>query len=69
MENNEPVSDETVPEISYYPIKIPVSIAAGDGIQHTLSQNRLLRNHLASTQVELVVNIHPMVGNKMESFQ
>ena len=35
----EPVSDETLPEISHSPIKIPVWIASGDEIQHTLSQN------------------------------
>ena len=63
------VSDETLPELSHSSIKIPVWIAAGDGIQHILSQNRPLGDHLATTQVELVVDDHPMVGNEMEFFQ
>ena len=66
---NEPVSDETLPEISHSPIKMPVSITVGDGVQHTLSQNRSLGDHLASMQVELVVDVRTMVGNEMDFFQ
>ena len=67
-EINEPLTDQTLPDLSLSPFKFPVSIADGDGIQQ-MSQNRPLGDHLASTQLELVVDDHPMVGNEMEFFQ